>query len=78
MVIDTVALGNKYNSIEAPSKEHDEYNKLLRSMIDGVNSPVILIGNDFKIIKMNKAAHEEYAVSGPVKSLHCYQVFSLW
>ncbi len=53
--------------------EHNANRDLLQATIDGINDPIMLIGADYGIRLMNKAAREQYA-GNQLGQLYCYQV----
>lgn len=65
----------KGNGLHRPRGALETANSYLQSIIDGLDSPVMVIGNDHRIMMMNRSCHE--FAHGKVKKdgvLYCYQV----
>lgn len=49
-------------------------NKLLRTTIDGVPEPIMLISNQYEILMHNKAAKDKYCFDNDTEQKFCYQI----
>ena len=58
---------------KAAERALEERNQFLQSVIDGVSDPLMVIGLDYKILQINKAALEEKGRIVPGSTLMCHQ-----
>lgn len=55
-------------------EETMEMNKLLRTTIDGVPEPIMLISTEYEILMNNKTAKDKYYIDNEIEPKFCYQI----
>ena len=67
----------KFMEIESTlrSTELKAVNGFLRSIFDAAGDPIVLIGTDYEVKFMNRAAQENFVDGREKEAAYCYQLF---